>query len=184
MRDGSPDPLNCPGPDRSIPMSAIEKGDNLKSRRYRNRRLGDFLKELDLTEGRSTGIPAIQEKLAANGSPRATFETTEDRLTFLIHIPVHAGWGNKSASGTDEDSPVATERTTEKTTKKNNKTTEKTTEKIVRLMKENPQITNKELADACSITEDGVYWNTKKLRKNNIIRRVGGDKGGHWEVLI
>ena len=42
--------LNCPGPDRSIPQSAIEKGDNLKSRRYRNRRLGDFLKELDLTE--------------------------------------------------------------------------------------------------------------------------------------
>lgn len=144
-----------------------------------------------MTEGRSTGIPTIQEKLTANGSPRATFETTEDRLTFLIHIPVHTGWGNKSASGTDEDSPVATERTTEKsgiTTENNTEnsgiTTEKTTEKIVRLMKENPQITNKELADACGITEDGVYWNTKKLRKNNIIRRVGGDKGGHWKVLI
>ncbi|MBO6060479.1 MAG: transcriptional regulator, partial [Bacteroidaceae bacterium] len=68
--------LNCPGPDRSIPMSAIEKGDILKSRRYRNRRLGDFLKELDLTEGRSTGVPTIQEKLADNGSLRATFETT------------------------------------------------------------------------------------------------------------
>ena len=50
-------------------------------------------------------------------------------------------------------------------------------------MRENPKITNKELAVACGITEDGVYWNTKKLRKNNIIRRVGGDFGGHWEVL-
>ncbi len=48
-----------------------------------------------------------------------TFETTEDRLTFLIHIPIHAGCGNKPA--------------TEKTTVI---TTEKTTEKIVRLMKE------------------------------------------------
>lgn len=184
--------LNCPGPDRSIPMSAIEKGDSLKSRRYRNRRLGDFLKELDLTEGRSTGVPTIQEKLAANGSPRATFETTEDRLTFLIHIPVHIGCGSKPVSRTDEEvSPVTTEKTTEKTgstTEKSNKTTEatteKTTEKIIRLMRENPQITNKELAAACGITEDGVYWNTKKLKKNNIIRRVGGDKGGHWEVLI
>jgi len=27
------------------------------SRRYRNRRIGEFLKELNLTEGRSTGIP-------------------------------------------------------------------------------------------------------------------------------
>lgn len=181
--------LNCPGPDRSIPMSAIKKGDSLKSRRYRNRRLGDFLKELDLTEGRSTGVPTIQEKLATNGSPRATFETTEDRLTFLIHIPVHAGCDSKLVSGADkENSPVTTETTTvsttEKTTEKNDNTTEKTTEKIIRLMRDNPQITNKELANACGITEDGVYWNTKKLKKNNAIRRVGGDKGGHWEVLI
>ena len=179
--------LNCPGPDRSIPMSAIEKGDILKSRRYRNRRLGDFLKELDLTEGRSTGVPTIQEKLAVNGSPRATFETTEDRLTFLIHIPIHAGCGNKPVSEIDEqDYSVTTERTTERSesaTERAKITTEKTTEKIIRLIKENPHITNKELADACGITEDGVYWNTKKLRKNNIIRRVGGRFGGQWEVL-
>ena len=44
----------------SIPKEDIERGDMLKSRRYRNRRLGDFLKELDLTEGRSTGVPTIQ----------------------------------------------------------------------------------------------------------------------------
>lgn len=187
--------LNCPGPDRSIPMSAIEKGDSLKSRRYRNRRLGDFLKELDLTEGRSTGVPTIQEKLAANGSPRATFETTEDRLTFLIHIPVHAGCGTKPDSDIDErNGSAATERTTvtttetdkkttETATESSKKTTEKTAEKIIRLMRENPQVTNKELAVACGITEDGVYWNTKKLRKNNIIRRVGGDFGGHWEIV-
>lgn len=176
--------LNCPGPDRSISMSDIERGDSLKSRRYRNRRLGDFLKELELTEGRSTGVPTIQEKLAANGSPRATFETTEDRLTFLVHIPVHAGCDNKPVAGADKIiNPVTTETTTETTTERGGKTTETTSEKIIRLMRENPQITNKELATACGITEDGVYWNTKKLRKNNIIRRVGGDFGGHWEII-
>lgn len=134
--------LKCPGPDRSIPMSAIEKGDSLKSRRYRNRRLGDFLKELDLTEGRSTGVPTIQEKLAVNGSPRATFETTDDRLTFLIHIPVHAGCGTKPDSDIDErNGSAATERVTvttteratetdKRTTEKSQRTTKKTTEKI------------------------------------------------------
>ena len=38
---------------------------------------GEFLKELDLTEGRATGIPTIQQKLRENGSPRATIETDE-----------------------------------------------------------------------------------------------------------
>ena len=158
--------LNCPGPDRSIPMSAIEKGDILKSRRYRNRRLGDFLKELDLTEGRSTGVPTIQEKLADNGSPRATFETTEDRLTFLIHIPIHAGCVNKPATekttvSTTKKSAIGSEKNGSGSEKSSEKTTvittKKTTEKIVRLMKSNPYITNKELAEVCGITEDGVY---------------------------
>lgn len=59
----------------------------LRSRRYTNRRLGEFLKELDLTEGRATGIPTIQQKLRENGSSRATIETDEERTFFLIDIP-------------------------------------------------------------------------------------------------
>ena len=35
----------------------------LRSRRYRNRRLGEFLKELDLTEGRSTGTMTTTKKI-------------------------------------------------------------------------------------------------------------------------
>lgn len=79
------------GPDRSIPMDAIQKGERMVSRFYRNRRLGEFLKELSLTEGRNTGIPTIQRELARNGSPAATFETDEDRLSFLVRIPCHEG---------------------------------------------------------------------------------------------
>ena len=70
-------------------MEAVRIGQSLRSRRYRNRRLGEFLKELDLTEGRATGIPTIQEKLLNNGSPQATIETDEERTYFLIDIPCH-----------------------------------------------------------------------------------------------
>lgn len=44
-----------------------------------------------LTEGRNTGIPTIQRELAHNGSPAASFETDEDRLSFLVRIPCHEG---------------------------------------------------------------------------------------------
>ena len=43
-------------------MEAIRSGQSLRSRRYRNRRLGEFLKELELTEGRTTGSPTIQDE--------------------------------------------------------------------------------------------------------------------------
>ena len=41
----------------------------------------------------------------------------------------------------------------------------------------------KELAQQCNRTEDGIYWNIKRLRQRGVIRRVGPDKGGHWEVI-
>lgn len=81
--------LSYAGPDRSISMDAIRKAQNLRSRRYKNRRLGDYLKELDLTEGRGTGIPTIQKKLKENGSKPAVLETDEARTYFLIDIPCH-----------------------------------------------------------------------------------------------
>ncbi len=50
--------LSFPGPDRSIRLDQLRVG-RAVSRRYRNGRIGEFLKELDLTEGRATGIPKI-----------------------------------------------------------------------------------------------------------------------------
>ena len=59
------------------------------SRRYRNRRIGEFLKELDLAEGRSTGVPKILRAMRNNGSPAPTFETDDDRTWFRVRLPVH-----------------------------------------------------------------------------------------------
>ena len=81
--------MNFPGIDRSISGKTIAEGKRFVSRYYRNRRLGEFLKELDLSEGHSSGIPTIQEELENNGSPRAEFFTVEDRRAMRIRIPIH-----------------------------------------------------------------------------------------------
>ena len=81
--------LSFPGPDRSIDMEALRSG-RAVARRYRNRRIGEFLKELDLTEGRSTGIPKILQAMAANDSDVPKFETDPDRTSFLVRLPVRS----------------------------------------------------------------------------------------------
>lgn len=79
---------NLGGPDRSIRMEDFQKG-QVFPKRYRNSRLGDFLKELELTEGRATGIRVIWEVLRHNGSPDPVFETDEDRSWFQVKLPIH-----------------------------------------------------------------------------------------------
>jgi len=79
--------LSYPGPDRSVRLEQLRLG-HAVSRRYRNRRIGEFLKELDLTEGRSTGIPKILRAMKANGSPPPEFEFDEDHSYFQVRLPV------------------------------------------------------------------------------------------------
>jgi len=54
--------VSHPGADRSISMEGL-KNYRAASRRYRNRRIGEFLKELRLTEGRNTGFQKIRRAL-------------------------------------------------------------------------------------------------------------------------
>lgn len=79
---------NTPGPDRSISDEDIAKY-QMRTRRYRNRRIGDFLKELHLIEGRNTGIPTAIKAIKENGSPLPLFVTDEDRSFFSVIIPIH-----------------------------------------------------------------------------------------------
>lgn len=80
--------LNFPGPDPSISADALKR-ERMVTRRYRNRRIGEILKELKFTEGRSTGMPKIYRALAANGSPPPRIDTNDDRTHFLIEFLIH-----------------------------------------------------------------------------------------------
>ena len=82
------DILSYPGPLPPIDEEALKKR-RIVARRYRNRRIGDFLKELDLTEGRSTGFPKIYKSLEDNGSPPPVFKTDKDKTYFLTTIKIH-----------------------------------------------------------------------------------------------
>ncbi|QUC03686.1 RNA-binding domain-containing protein [Atopobium sp. oral taxon 416] len=86
----TPDALEItsyPGFDRSIKDSDIQSR-NIRGRIYRNRRIGDFLKELHLIEGRNTGFPTTFRALADNGSPMPDFQMDENRnyLSVILHV--------------------------------------------------------------------------------------------------
>ena len=63
------------------------------------------------------------------------------------------------------------------------KTTQKTAQKILDILAKNPSATRAELASATGLSPDGVKWNLDKLKKSGKIRRVGPDRGGHWEIV-
>lgn len=105
--------VSFPGPDRSVTQEGL-KNYRVSNRRYRNRRIGDFLKELHLTEGRNTGFKKILNALEANGSPKPEFETDADHSYFISRLFVHEGFlkeePDKQMAGEVSDSNQKNER--------------------------------------------------------------------------
>lgn len=79
--------------------------------------------------------------------------------------------------------------TIEEIIKTENKVTQKVTvkvtvnqQKIIDAIKANPYITQEELADIVGIVRKNIIANMKKLQENGLIKRIGADKNGYWQV--
>ena len=82
--------LSFPGPVPPVTAKILAENQRIIARDYRNRRVGDFLKELHLTEGRGTGIPTIYKVLEKNDSPKPIIETNDQCTYFLTVILVNS----------------------------------------------------------------------------------------------
>ncbi len=60
---------------------------------------------------------------------------------------------------------------------------ENTRERIVQLLKMNPHLTKNDLMDNLQKASGTIKEHIRILKKGGRIKRVGPDKGGHWEVV-
>ena len=79
-------------------------------------------------------------------------------------------------NGTSQKSGQETESGTESGT-------ENTKDKIIQLILSNPQITSRAIAKELDMALSGIAKHLHNLQATGRIRRVGPQKGGHWEVI-
>ncbi len=58
-----------------------------------------------------------------------------------------------------------------------------TKDKVIALIRENPRHSAKSLSEFVGISAKGIEKQLAKLKSQGIIRRVGPDKGGFWEII-
>ena len=54
---------------------------------------------------------------------------------------------------------------------------------ILKLMVANPRISKRELAEIIGISTTAIDKNISKLKEKGLLKRVGPDFGGHWEIV-
>lgn len=152
--------VSFPGPDRSVTMEGL-KNYRVSNRRYRNRRIGDFLKELHLTEGRNTGFKKMLDALEENGSPKPEFETDENRSYFISRFFIHEGFlkGKNKCEivSTPNSTPNATSLFTELETLK-------------------------KMSEVLDVSMYALKKEIAAMSKENIAEFVGFSRNGKWVV--
>ena len=121
----------------------------------------------------------MQEELEANGSPRATIETDEERTYFLIDIPCHPYFAKKEieidTNGVKEDA--------ESGVKGGVKELSDIQEIIVKEMLFDPSITTSEMAQKTGIKFRTLQRHISQLQAMGVVVRKDGRKDGYWEVV-
>ncbi|MBQ6011391.1 MAG: helix-turn-helix domain-containing protein [Kiritimatiellae bacterium] len=63
------------------------------------------------------------------------------------------------------------------------KTPQKTPQKILASIRANPFVGTQAMADMIGVERSTVARAIAKLKRDGVLRRIGPDKGGHWEVI-
>lgn len=176
---------------------------------YRNPLIAEAMKILGYVNRFSRGVTRVQKELHENGNGKAIFDfslITAFRVTEKISIGYLAqGFGSENIEDNIQEyiqeyiqeKPKKSQRKAkekgkstqeiEKTTQEIEKTTqeikETTQEIILKIIKEKPEITQKELAQIVGISFDGIKYHIKKLTKTGIIKHEGPTKAGKWVII-
>ncbi len=147
----------------------ITKRDFGKSSVRRNPIIADLFHRMDKVERMGTGINRMRTLMIEAGLKEPVFEMDSFFRAIFYRDPQYS-------LKADEAEKKGTEETTQKTTRK-------TTQKIIEAIAKKADITQKELAALIGITEDGVKYHIARLKRKGILKRIGPDKGGHWEIV-
>ncbi len=168
--------VSHPGADRSISQEGLREY-RVFSRRYRNRRIGEFLKEMHLTEGRNTGFRKIRNALRNNGSPEPLFETDEERTYFATTLFFHPDFVRSETDEREND------RINDRINDRNMEKFSAHDWAVFEIIQQNPDLTVALIASQLGVSESTVRRSIRKLRSNGFIQREGSNKKGIWVIL-
>ena len=168
--------------------------DEMSSRPH-NPRIAYAFFRAGMIEAWGRGIRRIVDICREAGNPTPTWRLDGGGDGLWVRFPFSEAYqaadaaarGNAAGNAppdTTQKSSATTQKTTQKTTRKSGGTTQETARgRIMDSLRAEPGLTRTALAERVGLSPDGVKYHLQNLKAAGVIRRVGSDRAGHWEVL-
>ena len=138
--------------------------DDLLSNNYkstpRNKLIADFLKSLGLIEKYGSGIKRIVDYFTEENLPSPEFKNISDGFMVTVFSGKHFSFSENVTENVTEKRKIA----------------------IFNLIKDDNKISTTQIAKKLNVARRTIARDINLLKNNGIIKRIGPDKGGYWEV--
>lgn len=146
-----------------------------------------------LIEGWGTGLPRLFASCAEMGLPEPKFEEFGDGIKVTIyraidslpgeekanesnHVNDESNWQSNASNHESNESNESNHKVNYDTEEENIKNS------ILQEIRENPQISQRTLANKMGVARSTIQRHMNQLEKNAIIKRFGGTRG-YWKIL-
>ena len=138
----------------------------LEIMRARNPRMQNMLRMIGYGENLGSGFPLILTawKDSGWGEPMLKNKVEIDEVELELPIKTKNGTANGTVNATVK--------------------LNKTQMKILPILQANKYATYEEIANQTGMARSTVGRNLDDMKKKGVIQRVGGDKNGHWKLLL
>jgi len=132
-----------------------------------NKQIAEFFKEVGLIEKYGSGIKRVRQEFTEYGLPEPVFKKLKDGMIV-------------TAFGTNYIKNNVTDITDNVTDVPDNVTDRYYD--ILNIIVENNQISTRKIAEIMNISKRTVLRDIEKMKEENMIERIGSEKGGYWKI--
>ena len=151
-----------------LPVETIYRGGNSKAR---NPKIQNMLRMIGFGENVGSGFPKIIAawKETNWGEPQLLNKLDVDEVELVLPVPSSKAMSDTAPANAPANAPVKLS---------------KTQSAIIKVLLKDNRATYEDLARTIGVDRTTIRRNIAVLKEKGVIRRVGEDKNGYWEVLI
>ncbi|MGM9738938.1 MAG: ATP-binding protein, partial [Candidatus Cryptobacteroides sp.] len=156
-------------------LPGIVRTDNIRHTHFsRNPKIAEYLKAYDYVKEFGEGVDRMCRELSAVGTKDPEYHL----VSFLMKATV---WANVLEDGQEKSRDTVMPM--KETDSEGKKRARKGQETITSIIKANPFVSVAAIAQESGLSVKTVRNLIDEMRKDNLIVRIGSDKGGYWQLL-
>ena len=156
--------------------------DNIRQMHFsRNPKIVQFMQQYKLVKEFGEGVDRMFREMAEAGNPAPEYK----QVDFMLKVKLTSAMRDekKATEKSSMKSNMILEKSNMKSNMKGEKSSIKNEQLVIETIKANPSAPIPIFQKITGLSRSGIWKILNRLRENGVVRRIGSDRDGYWEIV-